>query len=152
MRWLRPTAQISSVELDNLERAMSAFYSDPPATYHASAANAAKNWQEHVFHRRITDRVLLGYRVLDVGCGPAVACEQVVSKGGSYLGVDLAGDQLAANQRRCPGGRFVAMHWRDVPSLGASFDLVASFFVLEHIVRPQAFLAACAQCVAPLSS
>ncbi|MCR4344592.1 MAG: class I SAM-dependent methyltransferase [Candidatus Scalindua sp.] len=32
------------------------------------------------------------------------------------------------------------MHWRDVPSLRDIFDIVTSFFTLEHIVYPREFL------------
>ena len=41
------------------------------------------------------------------------------------------------------------MHWRDIHTLGDVFDIVTSFFTLEHIVYPREFLEASALCVKP---
>jgi SAM-dependent methyltransferase len=140
---------ISDSELAALERALAKFYASPPPDYHREAAAANRDWggPEFVFHRRIVELAQPGWRVLDVGCGPAEACRLFRERGAHYTGVDMAGDQLLANRQRYPEAEFLCLHWRELSSLEAGFDLVTSFFTLEHVVDPRKFLAACAGAV-----
>lgn len=78
-----------------------------------------------------------------------MAAPWFVKKGACYTGVDIFEEQLKLNKVKFPGCKFVHMHWRDIDKFGPIYDLVTSFFVLEHIVYPRQFLKACCSCVKP---
>jgi len=151
MKWLKQSRHIPREDLNALENALTAFYSSPPQEYHETAKAANIDWSQpdHVFHRRILARAHRGASVLDVGCEPSTACPLFVEKGAFYTGVDLSEEQVSLNRSRFPKCEFLFMHWRDTINLNALYDLVTSFFVLEHIVHPQEFLRASASCVKP---
>ena len=151
MKWLRESQNIYPDELQLLDDALARFYSDPPETYYKEAAVANEDWNtpDHIFHRKITDQAYPDAKVLDVGCGPAMACPWFMKKKSHYTGVDLSKEQLEANRKKYPKCDFLEMHWRDIPELEDVFDIVTSFFTLEHIVFPRDFLKASAQCVKP---
>lgn len=142
---------MSESELSALEEAMKQFYMDPPSAYHESALATAKDWTkpEYVFHRRIVALAHPKSEVLDVGCGPAESYGFFHERGAHYTGADVAREQLRANELRCPGATFLCLQWRDLAMLGARYDVVTSFFTLEHVVYPREFLAACASAVRP---
>ncbi len=151
MKWLRESRKIYSEELQSLDDALARFYIDPPGKYHEESTTANEDWNapDHIFHRRIADLAYPGDKVLDVGCGPAMACPWFSKKKAHYTGVDLSREQLEANRKKFPNGNFLEMHWRDIQSLGDVFDIVTSFFTLEHIVYPREFLEASSHCVKP---
>ena len=149
MKWLRKSRNIEPEELEVLDNSLARFYTDPPEIYHKEAAEANEDWNaiDHIFHRKITGRAYKGEKVLDVGCGPAMACPWFTAKGAHYTGIDLSKEQLEINRKTYPDSDFLYMHWKDIPKLGAVFDLVASFFVLEHIIYPRQYIKATSQCV-----
>jgi len=151
MKWLRPSCQISQAELNDLEAAMKRYYATPPRGYHEEALQSSSDWTQPdlFFHNRIVSFSAPHWNVLDVGCGPANACSHFSRRGAQYTGVDLAEAQLIANKKRYPAANFVCLHWRDLPSLRAKFDLVTSFFTLEHVVNPRKFIEASASRVRP---
>ncbi len=151
MKYLRPFNEIRPSELETLEASLNAFYKVPPTGYHAAALAANENWgaPDHEFHRRIAASSFPGARVLDVGCGPASAAAVFAAAGAAYTGIDVSAETIAADQARYPALKFILGSWRDLPSAGAAFDLVFSLFVLEHMVYPRDFLAACAGAVRP---
>lgn len=149
LHWLRPSDLISDEELFSLEDALRRFYVNPPNGYQETAAQMNQDLSnpEHVLHRRIISLSEKDWKVLDVGCGPATSCHLFCERGARYTGVDLTLEQLEINRRRHPHAQFVALHWRDLSALKSQFDLVTSFFVLEHIVRPREFLRSSVSCV-----
>lgn len=149
MKSLRDSRNIDPKELKLLEEALNRFYENPPKAYHEEARQGNADWNvpELVFHRRITDHAYAGAKILDVGCGAAMACPWFIEKGAHYAGVDISEEQLEANRSKYPKCNFLKMHWRDIPKLGAVYDFVVSFFVLEHMVYPREFLKASASCV-----
>lgn len=151
MKWLKQSRHISPDDLVALENALTVFYKKPPEDYHSKAIEANADWNkvDMVFHRRIINHTFPGARVLDVGCGPAMVCPHFLERGSFYTGIDLSAEQLELNKSRFPGGEFIRMHWRDIIRLDAVYDLVVSFFVLEHIVHPREFLRMSSFCVKP---
>lgn len=151
MKWLRETRNIYPDELKHLNDALFRFYSNPPKAYHEEATASNEDWNvpDHVFHRRIIDLAYPDAKILDVGCGPAMASPWFTGKGAHYTGVDLSKEQLGANRNKFPKCDFLEMSWRDTPDLGESFDIVTSFFTLEHVVYPREFLEASSHCVRP---
>ena len=151
MKWLREIRNIYPDELQLLDEALTNFYSNPPKAYHevATAANENLNDKDHIFHRRIISHAYPGAKVLDVGCGNAITSPWFTEKGACYTGVDISREQLEVNKKKYPKCDFLEMHWRDIHTLGDVFDIVTSFFTLEHIVYPREFLEASALCVKP---
>ena len=151
MKWLRESRKIYPDELQLLDDVLARFYVNPPKRYHEESTEANEGWDDtdHVFHKKITDLAYPDAKVLDVGCGPAMACPWFVKKKAHYTGVDLSREQLETNRRGFPDCDFLEMHWREIQCLGDVFDIVTSFFTLEHVVYPREFLEASSRCVKP---
>lgn len=151
MKWLRESRNIYPDELQLLDDALARFYVNPPDRYHEESTAANEDWNapDHIFHRKITDLAFPDGEVLDVGCGPALACPRFIEKGSHYTGVEISKKQLEANRKKFPKCDFLEMHWRDIHCLGDIFDIVTSFFTLEHIIYPRQFLEASTLCVKP---
>ena len=81
------------------------------------------------------------FKVLDIGCGPGWFAD--VCKG-HYKGIDLNPD--AVNLARSKGRNVHLEKLED--QIAGGFDVVTMFQVLEHVDRPESFIAAAARCVA----
>jgi len=151
MKWLRETRNFDPNELKRLDEALARFYQNPPKTYylHAGQANVDCNAPDHLFYRNLTNRARPGTKIPDLGCEPANACLPFTEKGAQYTRVDLSEENLEANKAKYPKCQFLRMHWRYIPRLGAVYDIVTSFFVLEHVVYPREVLEAYSRCVRP---
>lgn len=149
MKWIKQSRNIRQHELQFLEESLANFYLNPHQDYQEDSREANINWSlpNHVFHKRIVDRAYSGAKVLDVGCGPAMACPHFLDKDALYTGIDLNEKQIEINKTRFPKGQFFAFNWRDIIQLDVMYDVVTSFFFLEHIVLPKEFLEASARCV-----
>jgi SAM-dependent methyltransferase len=80
-----------------------------------------------------------GSRVLDYGCDDAPYRNEVPSDA-VYVGADLSGNPLAEIELRPDGA---------LPVEDASFDLILSTQVLEHVEDPDAYLAECFRVLRP---
>lgn len=65
-----------------------------------------------------------GARVLDVGCGPAVAARDVASIGATYTGLDLNAPSLTQARAAAPALELVLGDANSLPFADSSFDLV----------------------------
>lgn len=80
-----------------------------------------------------------GSRVLDYGCAGS-PYRRLLPPGSTYVRADLPGNPLADVELTADG---------TVPLADASFDLVLSTQVLEHVVDPDVYLAECARLLRP---
>jgi len=138
LKSLFPLAEISSDRLKKLEKSLTEFYNNPPASYYIIADTAADhyNHEELPFHCHLASQVYKGAKVLDLGCGSAHLCPHVENNGGIYHGADYNQQLLALNRTKFTQ----AIFWKidEVPVL--TFDLVVSLYTIEHVVDPKAYL------------
>jgi SAM-dependent methyltransferase len=131
-------AEISPEQIARLQKAMSGFYQNTPASYYQIADQSARryNSKEQPFHCDLAGRVFPGATVLEAGCGTAHLCPYVEERGGVYTGLDYSEILLLKNRQRFPKARFFQIG----TPLPETFDIVASLYTIEHVVDPPAYL------------
>ncbi len=109
--------------------------------------------KRHFRRETLTDRPLLGLRILDVGCGGGLVCEPLTRMGGAVSGVDPSGDAINAARLHADSQGlsidYRAARIEDIVAAGETFDVVTCLEVVEHIPEPAAFLATAAKAVRP---
>ncbi len=100
-----------------------------------------------------TARPLAGLKIVDIGCGGGLLCEPLARLGATVTGID-AGAETIAIARSHAAESDMAIDYREATAemlaeAGERFDVVLSMEVVEHVSDPAAFMAACAQLVAP---
>ena len=98
-----------------------------------------------------TLRPLAGKTALDVGCGAGLLAEPLARMGADVTGVDAAPENIAAARAHAAGQglaiRYQAGELAALPP--ATFDLVTSMEVVEHVADPTAFIGELAARLAP---
>lgn len=91
-----------------------------------------------------------GKRALDVGCGAGLLTEPLARLGAAVTGID-ASPEVIAVARDHAAGMELRIEYRvgDVQELEATFDLITSMEVIEHVADPGAFVKALAKRLAP---
>jgi len=87
-----------------------------------------------------------GGRVLDLGCGTGYGTRELADAGVRVIGVDRV-PPVAASRGGSAG--FLRADLNEMPVAAASFDLVVSFQVIEHLEDPRAYLNAMRELVRP---
>jgi SAM-dependent methyltransferase len=80
-------------------------------------------------------------RVLDLGCGSGHGTALLAASGATVVGLDRIAPDVGS---RVGGGQFVRADLYGLPLRERSFDLVASFQVIEHLDDPTHYLRAIA--------
>ncbi|GAB6048159.1 hypothetical protein JCM19379_19870 [Methyloparacoccus murrellii] len=142
-------------QLAALEARLADFYNQSGSqAYFESAQRANQHWPEHSAHAILYRLVQEGMAVLDLGCGTGVVAQHLTHCPIRYTGMDWSHTALAmarsvlAKAARSPiQARFEqgSIYETGLPS--QSFDVVVSFFVIEHLTRPHHFLAEAARLV-----
>jgi 2-polyprenyl-3-methyl-5-hydroxy-6-metoxy-1,4-benzoquinol methylase len=108
--------------------------------------SGAKLMAEHKARYAFAARHAAGRRVLDVACGSGYGAAMLREAGAAeVIGVDCDAGALEWARRRY-GGDGVNFLQGDAcaPPVAGRFGLIVSFETIEHLERPEAFLAACA--------
>ena len=96
---------------------------------------------------------LHGIRILDIGCGAGVLCEEIAKLGGTVMGLDPGGNLIqVARDHALQSGVSVDYRCGTVESLVASgerFDVAMAMEVVEHVADSGLFLEACTELVNP---
>ena len=82
----------------------------------------------------------VGSRVLDVGCGSGVKSEYLIAHGLSLTGIDVSDKLLEIARREVPEGRFMALSMTELDSMQQTFDGVFAQASLLHIPKKDASL------------
>jgi ubiquinone biosynthesis O-methyltransferase len=92
-------------------------------------------WNEHLARYAFASRLCRHKRVLDMGCGAGYGTAELARYAWSATGIDLS--QVAVEHARehynARNLRYLQASCTDLPFPAASFDLVISYEVIEHI-------------------
>jgi 2-polyprenyl-6-hydroxyphenyl methylase/3-demethylubiquinone-9 3-methyltransferase len=96
-------------------------------------------------------RPLVGKFALDVGCGAGLLAEPLARMGAFVNGVDAAPENIAAARAHAMEQRLsITYHAGELSTLPtATYDLVTSMEVVEHVTDPVAFIAQLAERLEP---
>lgn len=124
-------------------------FEDPAVSYHSYHA------AQHIVRYAAVKDIVVGKRVLDVACGEGYGARLLLEWGArEVVGLDISPDAIATATRQF-GGKNVAFLVGDAGSLETAladvepFDLLVSFETVEHLARPDDFLAALPGLLAP---
>jgi 2-polyprenyl-6-hydroxyphenyl methylase/3-demethylubiquinone-9 3-methyltransferase len=94
---------------------------------------------------------LAGRSAIDVGCGAGLLAEPLARMGAKVTGVDAAPENIAAASDHAAGqGLEIHYHAGELAALpAATFDVVTSMEVVEHVTDPAAFIGELAARLAP---
>lgn len=102
--------------------------------YNDSAISQSHN---HNFVKYIQKELRPGFKVLDLGCGPAtlwVYWEKI--KNIEFIGVDISPKMIKEAKKSFPRGKFKVADSENLPFKNETFDAVVASSVLHHLPSP----------------
>ena len=132
---------IQHEERESSAASMKAYYEEywrsdaPPPVGDPLAATRLRLLQRHI-------ALAEAESVLEIGCGAGDLTAALAEDGLSADGLDISDEAVARATRTHPACRFVQHQVEDRPwpVRAGSFDVVASFEVIEHLLRPRELL------------
>lgn len=100
---------------------------------------------------RQLDRLPVGARVLDLGCGNGAFAEELDSRGFDVRGIDMEESGVRIARELRPGISFeVASAYDDLRGrFGEGFDAIVALEVVEHLYDPRSFAARAFEALEP---
>jgi len=115
---------------------------EPPEFYNGVYSTHTHYWEApkespfyEVWQRVLNRHLTLGWRILDVGCGPGQFAQLCLARGYEYVGVDFSPKALALAEKRVPRALLHLVNVNknlDLISRG-DYDVVTFIEFLEHI-------------------
>ena len=102
----------------------------------AEAYNAARQGEAEQLHL-LTERLLPGARVLDIGCGGGRPICSTLAERCSVTGVDISPVQIEAAMREVPAGHFLCADIMSLDFPADHFDAVTSFYAIFHLPKDE---------------
>lgn len=92
-------------------------------------------WHEHVARYRFAERLAVGKRVADLGCGTGYGTRELAQVAALAVGIDLSPEAIAYARSVGPHPRlhYLVADARSLPFPDATFDLVVAFELIEHL-------------------
>jgi 2-polyprenyl-6-hydroxyphenyl methylase/3-demethylubiquinone-9 3-methyltransferase len=92
-------------------------------------------------------------QILDIGCGAGLLSESLAKAGYNVLGLDAAGEAIAAASTHA-AGRNLSLTYRagsaeELVAEGAKFPIITALEVIEHVDDPAGFINTLADLLAP---
>jgi cyclopropane fatty-acyl-phospholipid synthase-like methyltransferase len=84
---------------------------------------------------KLLDRLPVGSRVLELGCGAGVPVAKALVDGYEVVGVDISTEQLSLAKLNAPTARFVRADMGSVDFRGGAFDAVIALYSITHVPR-----------------
>lgn len=92
-------------------------------------------------------------RLLDIGCGAGIAAETLARLGHQVLGIDAAGEAIAAAQAHAEGQHLPLAYRQATPEQLLTepprFEVITALEVIEHVANPETFLKTLANLLEP---
>ena len=106
---------------------------------------------EHWHRYLIAREYVAGKRVLDAPCGEGYGSHLLAAKALAVVGTDISVDAVAHANKRYSGANltYVAANCTHIPEPDASFDVIISFEMIEHIHEQAEFLSEVARLLKP---
>jgi len=106
---------------------------------------------EHWHRYLIACEYVAGKRVLDAPCGEGYGSNLLAAKALAVVGTDISTDAVAHANKRYSGANlsYVAANCTHIPEPDASFDVIISFEMIEHIHEQAEFLREVARLLKP---
>ena len=83
------------------------------------------------------DRIPLGAKVLELGCGAGIPMTATIANGRQITGVDISPAQVERAQANVPNAEFLVADMASLDWPAASFDAVVAFYSLTHLPREE---------------
>jgi ubiquinone/menaquinone biosynthesis C-methylase UbiE len=91
-------------------------------------------------HRMVAEfsnRLRVGARVLDLGCGAGVPSTQQLARRFDVVGVDVSSSQLELARKNVPGAKLIQGDFSELRLPEGSFDGVVALYAISHVPREQ---------------
>jgi SAM-dependent methyltransferase len=151
--WISSTDLRAQARLDFLSAAMARFYSTPETRKPYQVMVDAETSAQPLIECELVKAVLAGKpeTVLEVGCGSGRIYQRLRQQGlrARYTGVEMAPEVIECNRSRFPDADWKIGSGYHLPIEAESQRCVFAYYVLEHCVYPQRFLAELWKAVKP---
>ena len=110
---------------------------DRVATQYRALEQDSARWPRASWLRRLTDNLLPGAAVLDLGCASGVPVAAELAKDYRVTGVDISSEHIEQAARNVPGAKFVCADARTVTFPDGHFEAAVSLYTFDHVPRQE---------------
>lgn len=145
LRW-ESLSEININSFIELEKKMKLFYESPTVrkSYEKICFNARNSQPKIVDGLEKILKTYKGKKILEIGCGSGWLINKFIFneivRQEDYTGIDLEDEQIELNKLKNPNSTYVKCSSDSLPFENDSYDLIFSYFVLEHCVYPEKVL------------